>query len=97
MIDIAKLRKEDIGKWVLYIPSYGKTEKGRLKSWNEKWIFIVYNCDGEWYKFQDYTGAATNPDNLRFTTAEEVISVRRNGSGKLSVKDVPPPQEANLI
>ncbi len=98
MIDIAGLRKEDMGKWVLYIPScYGKTEKGRLKSWNEKWIFVVYKCDGQWNKFQDYTGVAINPKDLRFTTAEEVISVRRSGSGKLTVKDIPSPQEADMI
>ncbi len=97
MIDIAKLRKEDIGKWVLYAPSYRLAEKGRIKSWNEKWIFVVYNCGGEWGKFQNYTGAATCPKDLRFTTAEEVISVRRNGSGKLTIKDVPSPQEADMI
>ena len=67
MIDIAKLRKEDIGKWVLYVPShYGGTEKGRLKSWNEKWIFVVYQCDGEWDDFENYTGAATSPEYLTF-------------------------------
>ena len=97
MIDIAKLRKEDIGRWVLYIAPHGKAEKGRLKSWNEKWIFVVYHCAGEWGRFQNFTGAATSPDDLRFTTAEEVISVRRVGSGKLTIKDVPPPQEANMI
>lgn len=97
MIDVAKLRKEDIGKWVLYTPSYGKTEKGRIKSWNEKWIFVVYACAGEWDRFQDYTGAATHPKDLRFTTAEEVVSVRKEGFGKLTIKDVPPPQEANMI
>ncbi len=97
MIDIAELRKEDIGKWVLYIAPHGKTEKGRIKSWNEKYLFVVYKCDGEWDKFQNYTGAATCPKDLRFTTAEEVISTRRKGSGKLTIKDVPPPQEANMI
>ena len=66
MVDIAKLRKEDIGKWVLYTPFYGSAEKGRIKSWNDKWIFVVYNCAGEWDKFQDYTGAATNSKDLRY-------------------------------
>lgn len=98
MIDIVGLRKEDIGKWVLYTPPHiGKAEKGRIKSWNEKWIFVVYKCAGEWDEFLNYTGAATRPRDLRFTTVEEVISVRRKGSGKLTTKDVPPPQEANMI
>lgn len=38
MIDIAQLRKEDIGKWVLYTASHGVNEKGRIKSWNDKFI-----------------------------------------------------------
>ena len=72
MIDIASLKKEDIGKWVLYDSGYSK-EKGRLKGWNFNFIFVVYKCDNQWDKFQDYTGCATNPLDLRFTTLEEVI------------------------
>jgi hypothetical protein len=73
MIDIASLRKEDIGKWVLYTAGHGATEKGRLKSWNEKFIFVVYKCDGQWHRYQDFTGCATDPQDLRFTTAEEIL------------------------
>ena len=73
MIDIATLRKSDIGKWVLYKPSVGMTKKGKIKSWNENFIFVVYKCDCNWDKFQDYTACATNPSDLRFTTAEEII------------------------
>ena len=72
-MDIAELRKEHIGKWVLYTASHGATEKGRIKSWNDKFIFVVYKCDGNWDKFQDYTAAATDPKDLRFTTIEEVV------------------------
>lgn len=73
MIDISELRKEDIGRWVLYQGSAGEKEKGRIKSWNDKWIFVVYHCDHQWNRFQDFTGAATDPEDLRFTTIEEVI------------------------
>jgi len=73
MIDIAELKKEDIGRWVLYEGSGGEKEKGRLKSWNDRYIFIVYKCDHQWSRFQDFTGAATSPENLRFTTLEEVV------------------------
>ena len=72
MIDIARLRQEDIGRWVLYELSHGKSAKGRIKSWNEKWIFVVYNCDGDWGRFQDFTAEATTPEDLRFTTDEIV-------------------------
>ena len=71
MIDIAKLKKEDIGKWVLYTASHGATEKGRVKSWNDIFIFIVYKCGEEWDRFQDFTGCATKPEDLQFI--EEVI------------------------
>ena len=67
MIDIAQLQKDDIGKWVLYEPYAGKKEKGRIKSWNDKCIFVVYKCDSQWDKFQDYTGCATEPEDLIFT------------------------------
>ena len=73
MIDIATLRKEDIGRWVLYAAPHGANEKGRIKSWNAHFIFVVYKCAGEWDHFQAYTGAATDPKDLRFTTIEEII------------------------
>lgn len=66
MIDIAQLRKLDIGKWVEYKGGAGEKERGRLKSWNEVNIFVVYKCAGEWERFQDFTGVATNPCDLKF-------------------------------
>lgn len=73
MIDIAELRKKDIGRWVLYTPSHGAMEKGKIKSWSEHFIFVVYHCDGNWDRFADYTAAGTSPKDLRFTTAEEIL------------------------
>jgi hypothetical protein len=73
MIDITRLKKEDVGRWVLYEPAHRTSEKGKIKSWNEHWIFVVYHCAGDWKNFQDYTGAATSPTELRFTSAEEKI------------------------
>ncbi len=66
MIDIAKLDKADVGKWVEYrsgIPNK-IPEKGKIKSWNDKFIFVVYKCDNNWDRFQDYTGCATEPKDL---------------------------------
>jgi len=71
MIDIAGLFKEDVGRWVLYDNGFTK-EKGKIKSWNHLFIFVVFKCAGEWDKFQDYTGCATRPEDLRFTTLEEI-------------------------
>ena len=60
-IEINQLKKEDIGKWVEYIPVFegASGEKGRIKRWNEEWIFVVYKCDEKWVDYQNYTAAAT--------------------------------------
>lgn len=54
----------NIGDKVIYIPDFGKPEKGIVKSWNDGVIFVVYNCNEDWDNFQDYTGAATRPEDL---------------------------------
>ena len=66
MIDIKQLTDKDIGKEVFYTNGVGGKEFGRLKSWNDIWIFVVYKCDDEWDNYQDYTAAATNPKNLKW-------------------------------
>lgn len=66
MIDIAQLRKLDIGRWVEYRGTGGEIERGKLKSWNDEYIFVVYKCGGEWDRFKDFTGVATSPKELSF-------------------------------
>lgn len=67
MIDISKLTKEDVGRWVIYTSSGGdKVEEGKIKSWNDTNIFVVYHCNDEWDRFQDFTGAATHPEDLEW-------------------------------
>lgn len=66
MIYLAELTQADIGRWVEYRSSHGSTERGKLKGWSPRFIFVVYKCGGEWNKFQNYTGAATNPRDLKF-------------------------------
>ena len=63
-IKLDKLKKEDIGKWVLYDGGF-KKEKGRIKSWNSKFVFVVYKCDGQWDEFKNYTACATNPEDIQ--------------------------------
>ena len=72
MIDIAELTKDDIGKWVFYKSEF-KPEKGRIKSWNDKFIFVVYKCGHQWDRFQDFTGCATESEDLEFTTKGALI------------------------
>lgn len=64
-INIKELTENDVGRWVQY-QAVGKRETGRIKSWNEKWIFVVYKCNEKWDNFKDYTAAATSPEDLIF-------------------------------
>ena len=59
------LTKADVGQWVEYA-DHNTTEKGRIKWFNDKWIFVVFNCADEWDKFQDYTAAACAPESITF-------------------------------
>jgi hypothetical protein len=66
VIDITKLTESDKGRWVRYTPSAGPRECGRIKSWNEKWIFVVYNSDGNFDRYEEYTACATDSAQLEF-------------------------------
>ena len=66
MLNIFSLKDEDKGRWVIYTGGVGETQKGKIKSWNDTWIFVVYHCADEWDNYQDYTAAATEPSDLKF-------------------------------
>ena len=67
MIDIRDLTDEDYGRWVVYTDGLKEEQLGRIKSWNDTWIFVVYHCADEWDNYRDYTAAATDPNDLRFS------------------------------
>ena len=75
MIDIAKLTQEDVGRWVEYTP---KQERGKIKSWNDSGVFVVYDAAGNWSgnAWKDYTAAHTRPEDLKFVSARESDKVR---------------------
>jgi len=64
MIEIKSLKQTDIGKWVEYRGTGGEHELGRIKSWNDTYIFVVYHYDNNWMRFRQYTGASTRPEDL---------------------------------
>ncbi len=68
-LQIEKLSKSDIGAWVVY-KSYQNEQKGRIKSFNEKWVFVVYSCDENWSNYKNYTAEATDPRDLIYATAD---------------------------
>ncbi len=67
MIDIEKLTEWDLGQYVVYITKFNK-DIGRIKSWNDNKIFVVYNCGNEWKEYKKYTASSTNPEDLFFVT-----------------------------
>jgi hypothetical protein len=66
MIHLHDLRLSDIGRWVVYHAPHCKVEVGRLKGWNQKVVHVVYKCDGQWERYWDFTGQATDPADLEF-------------------------------
>lgn len=71
MIDLSKLTEKDIGRWVLYEDDLGSKDKGRIKSWNIEYIFVVYKCNEQWDRFQEFTAIATHPRHLSFEPKPE--------------------------
>lgn len=66
MIVINKLTFEDIGRNVIYKPEL-ENERGKIKSWNQRYIFVVYERPGrDMAIFENYQGIATDPEDLDF-------------------------------
>lgn len=68
-LDTSKLTPADIGRWVEYNDGHGKVERGRIKGWHETVVHVVYNGSAKVPNWQDYTGQATDPSDLRFIDA----------------------------
>ncbi len=66
MIEMSHLTPNDIGRWVDYTPSHGDVERGRIKSFNDCCVWVVYHCDNNWDCYKDYTAASTRPEDLTF-------------------------------
>ena len=67
-IQIDRLDDTDIGRFVEYRSLPDKSEFGRIKSWNDKWVFVVYRKMAMALNWKSYTGAATNPADLWWGT-----------------------------
>ena len=53
-----ELTDDDAGAQVVYIPSAGNPEYGRISSWNKTYVFVLFNTG--------ITAAACNPKDLVF-------------------------------
>jgi hypothetical protein len=67
-MNIRALTEKDLGRWVVYRKGskIGEEALGKLKWWNDHFIFVVYKCDNKWDEFSNYTAQATDPDDLTF-------------------------------
>jgi hypothetical protein len=63
MVDVKKLKPGDS---VYYKPpNMNGHENGVVKSITPNGgVFVVYNCNGEWHKYMEYTAANTRPEDL---------------------------------
>jgi len=67
MIEICNLTETDKGRWVKFTnEAYHEEQTGRIKSWNDLHIFVVYHCDNDWENYADYTAEATHGSRLEF-------------------------------
>jgi hypothetical protein len=72
------MNREDItiGAKVHYLPKYGKPENGIVKALpgDPRLVhaWVVYQCNNEWDRYADYTGAATSLADLRQGWAQRV-------------------------
>ena len=56
-----------VGRWVYYKPTYGRREKGIIKSWSDFWVFVVFNCGGDWNNFRKCRADEVHRKYLIFT------------------------------
>ena len=53
------------GDFVHYAPFEGMKKNGRIKSIEKNCAFVVYNAEGDWENFEQYTAALTPLPQLR--------------------------------
>src|SRR5258705_11448244 len=66
MIHINLLSETDRGRWVIYSAISLHSERGRIKDWTDQLVYVVYQCNDQWDRFEEYTAAATDPEDLDF-------------------------------
>jgi hypothetical protein len=66
MINIASLSTTDRGRWVIYRAHPDHVERGRIMTWSNQFVYVVYRCAGQWDRFEDYMPAPTLPEDLEF-------------------------------
>jgi hypothetical protein len=65
-ICIEELEPDRVRAWVRYHHDQEKARTGRIKFWNPRYVFVVYDCAGQWDRFVDFVAVATSPEDLDF-------------------------------
>jgi hypothetical protein len=65
-IRIEDLRPDQIGAWVNYVRENREPQRGRVKYWNQRFVFVVFDCANQWDRFTDFVAAPMNPEDLEF-------------------------------
>jgi len=60
-----KISDAQKGQWVEYQAGGSAPEVGRIKTWDDTHIFVVYSCAHDWDRYEEFTGVATAPGTLR--------------------------------
>ena len=71
MIEIKTLTPEDKGRWVVYRDYDGTESVGRLKSWSDSRIFVVFKCNSLWVDYLNYVGEGCKEDQLTWKHEDE--------------------------
>jgi len=60
------MQKEDlrVGLKVTYTSPDNTTENGIIKAFSGNNVWVVFHCNNQWSKYYDYTGQATNIEDL---------------------------------
>lgn len=66
MINIGQLTPRQVGEYVTYTDGVGDTERGRLKSFTDTTVYVVFKCGDQWDNYQNYTGQGCSPADLVF-------------------------------
>ncbi len=53
------------GSYCHYSPAHGNKENGRIKSIGNEYAFVVFSCNNEWDRYEDYTGQRVAISDLR--------------------------------
>ena len=82
------------GDRVTYTDARDQQQAGIVKSKNDKWVFVVFNCADNWHRFDDYTARPCNPAHLVHGWPGEDANIHQVLENAVDIlRDMPDPEE----